>query len=164
MGIALVTLVSEMIAIVYATIEAGNIAALETMHKPAASLVEYLSRDHLLPWLGVYIHFINGILGLIAMGCIRAWIVLGPQNSIPVLCVVGASVLRMVAAVNQGAVVRSCVPQQRTFIALCARYYSLYTASAVRRRCVSELLSCGLIVVALAYGARLILERLPGRL
>lgn len=123
--------------------------------------VDYLHRHHELPWLGVYIHFIYGVFGLVLLGSLRASIVLGPRLCRPVLCIVAASTLRMCAAVNRGPVVRGFGVS--SFWALCGYYYRRFNTHALTTGSLSEILSIIFIVAGVGEGLRQLVQRFSHR-
>ena len=110
---------SELLSVVFATNainrltdEAGSATVMAT------SLAGLLKHDAFQQfWLGVYTHFILGIVGLVAMVGIRSWIAIGPRLGRPVLMLTGAILLRLIAARNRSVVVEdfgSVAPAEAT--------------------------------------------------
>lgn len=150
---------SELLAVTFAT------NAISRLHMPsifdaemlaASSVHEVLTHPSLISfWLGVYVHFVLGIVGLVTISGLRACLVVGPQFAMPVGLLSWAILLRLKSAVN-----RSVVCAQfgsGSFVGLLARYCLITAKAAWHARRACDLASIGLIVVAMV----LLLVRLP---
>ena len=148
---------SELLAIVFSTNainrltdEAGSASVMAT------SLASLLKRDFPQFWLGVYVHFIVGIAGLIAMVGIRSWIAVGPLYGQPLVLLTGAIGFRLMAACNRGITVEDFGqgPGGGNVGYLALRYLGLTVAATWRHRRLLDGLSLALLAVAVVTIAR----------
>ena len=149
---------SELLSVVFATNainrltdEAGSATVMAT------SLAGLLKHDAFQQfWLGVYTHFILGIVGLVAMVGIRSWIAIGPRLGRPVLMLTGAILLRLIAACNRSVVVEDfgSGPGGSNFVYLVARYVAVTVAATWRHKRLFDGLSLALLAAALVTFAR----------
>ena len=123
----------------------------------ATSLAGLLKHDAFQQfWLGVYTHFILGIVGLVAMVGIRSWIAIGPRLGRPVLMLTGAILLRLIAACNRSVVVEDfgSGPGGSNFVYLVARYVAVTVAATWRHKRLFDGLSLALLAAAHVTFAR----------
>ena len=160
MFLAVVSLCSELIAVMWATIAVNQLT--ETVVAPAESVWHLLQRDFNLEWLAVNSHFIVGMLGFMSMIGIRVYlsaIASGFQTTgaMSVLSMVTAGLLLMVSIVNRG--VAAGGRQHNVggnFISLITGYVYLLFKRALSPVSYGpiELASIGFSIVSLAFGVK----------
>ena len=157
--LAFLSFTSELLAVVFATngISRLFMPTLFDAEMHAASTVhEVLTHPNLIVfWLGIYVHFVLGIVGLVTISGLRACLVVGPQFALPVGLLTGAILLRLKSAVNRS--VMCAQFGSGSFPALVARYVLITAKAAWHARRPCDLASIGLLVAAMA----LLLMRLP---
>merc|ERR1711953_301189 len=104
-----------------------------TVETMATGLAELLTKDLFVQfWLGVYIHFIIGILGMLSMVAFRAWFFMGEAYNNAIITVTFAIGLRLLSAINRGVVVTEFGkgPGGSNFVYLVIHYLNITLASA----------------------------------
>lgn len=157
--LAFLSFTSELLAVTFATngISRLYMPAMFDAEMLAASTVhEVLTHSHLIGfWLGVYVHFVFGIVGLVAISGLRACLVVGPEMALPIGLLTGAILLRLKSAVNRSVMCASF--GSGSFAGLVARYCLITVKASWHMRRPCELASIGLVVAAMV----LLLMRLP---
>jgi hypothetical protein len=98
--LSVVSLSSELMAIVYATVAANKLT--ETTVVPAASAFALIQRDYELSWIATNVHFLFGLFGFLSMIGLRAYTIFPKKLNHAAAGIVGASLLGMCSVVNRG--------------------------------------------------------------
>jgi len=98
LGVA--SLLSEIIAVIYASIAINKLVELPSPQ--TASVVDLLSQNHNLPWLGANVHFFLGMMGFSLLVGTRVYLVFGGAVGNLAIGYSVAFFLQMLAVVNRG--------------------------------------------------------------
>ncbi len=150
--IASASLVSELLAIVYATIAKNTLA--ETIIPPTASLKALLfNSDFALSWTGLNVHFLLGLHGFVATIALNVWLAFGGGAAGAVgpalFCGASSALLLMVSIVNR-AIARAHA--SGSVVSLVGRYASLLATEAFVGRRLLVGMSLALGVAAMGLG------------
>ena len=162
--IACASLVSELLAIVYATISKNLLveAVVPRTHSLKALLLE---GEYALPWIGCNAHFLLGLFGFVCTVALNAWLAFGCVSAGlgacigPALtCGAGSALLLMLSVVNS-AVAKADANAVRaggSMLALLVRYASLLVREVVVGRKLLVGLALGLGAASVVFGVRAI--------
>jgi len=146
------SVVSQLIAVILSTNAITRLVShsqsAETM---ATSVAALLKTDLFIQyWLGVFVHFIAGLFGLIMLACANVAFLLGvganKYTLRPIACITGAVVFRVISAINRGVVTQEF--GHGNFLWLVFRYLWVVTTSAFEYSRI-----CDIVSLALALGA-----------
>lgn len=98
--LAIFTLSSELITVVYSTIAVNKLK--ELPHEPASSVTVLLARDYEMEWLGVNVHFFGGLISLASVTSLFVWLNLGARVGKAAALAAASAVSLMLAVVNNG--------------------------------------------------------------
>jgi hypothetical protein len=139
------SIASEIIAVIFATNAINRLTEhAGTSETMATSLVELLTGSLFVQfWLGVYIHYITGIIGMLGMVAFRAWSLMGEKYTWHVSSVTIAIGLRLLSGINRGVVVTEFGggPGGSNFLYLVLHYLKVTFASAWKHRRIADLTS-----------------------
>ena len=155
-AIAFLAVNSELLSVVFSTNAINRLHFhAGTSQVMAGSVMELLtSKTFYKYWVGVYVHFIIGVIGLVCLTGIRTWLAVGPNFGLPVLLMMGASLTHILAAVNRGVVVSEPPYPSANFAHLCQKYFAITWANATSRVRVCDLLSIVLVIAATVIAVR----------
>ena len=167
MFIAVVSLCSELIAVMWATVAVNQLT--ETIVAPAESVWHLLQRDFNLEWLAVNSHFVIGMFGFMSMLGIRVYlsaIAAGFQitGANSVLSMATAGLLLMVSIVNRGVAAGEGGRYGWKFggsvVSLISGYVHMFFKRALTPVSFGpvEIASFGFSMVSLAFGVKSIRE------
>jgi len=127
---------SELLSVVFATNAINRLhflAGSNTMaDSSVGSVIELITDPQFTQhWLGVYVHFIVGVIGLVGLTGIRTWLAVGPRFGLPVALLTAAGLLRIFSAVNRSVVVTAIYPSSN-FFGLVLQYLAVTGANALR--------------------------------
>lgn len=98
--LAIGSLLSEILAITYATIAINKLA--EITVAPTAGVAELISKHYELAWVGTNIHFLAGLFGFAALVGSKAWFSFGKHVGRIAGCWSAAALLQCISIVNRG--------------------------------------------------------------
>jgi hypothetical protein len=161
MGFASIT--SQLIAVIFSTNAINRLTehagTAETM---ATGVADLLTKDLFVQfWLGVYIHFIIGILGMLGMVAFRAWFFMGAAYNRAMATITVAISLRLLSAINRGVVVTEFGqgPFGANFLYLIVHYLKITLLSSWKHRRIADLLSIILATVATGMFGTILLRK-----
>lgn len=152
-AIAFIAVNSELLSVVFATnainrlhFLAGSEAMVEMRVESVIDLItDPQFSQH---WLGVFVHFIVGVLGLVALTGIRTWLAVGPRFGLPVALLTAASLLRIFSAVNRSVIITTIYPSAN-LLTLILKYVGLTCSHAFQGGAHARLYACDLFAVIL---------------
>ena len=98
--ISVLSLASELMCIVYATVASNKLV--ETAVAPAKSVFELIQRDYELSWIATNVHFMLGLMGFLTMVGLRAYMLFPAKLNTAASGMAVASLLAMISVVNKG--------------------------------------------------------------
>lgn len=156
--LSVVSMTNELVAIMYATVSSNQLA--EIAIQPAASVIDLLTRDFELPWIGTNVHFVLGLLGFVSMVLIRALLLFPPPLNRSAAGIAVAALCAMMSALNLG--VSAGVGRDQifggNFFSLSLRYLTLIAKHLSNRGGVMAWAAVAVALVSTASVARTLLS------
>lgn len=158
--ISVLSLSSELLCIIYATIASNKLVETAAAAMPAKSVFELIQRDYELSWIATNVHFIAGLFGFLSLVCIRAYTIFPKRLNVAAAGAAFSSLLGMCSVVNYGISRGDGAGHTygRSVISLNVRYGSLLIKQLREKGGVLTVLAIGLGLVSAVLGVRALLS------
>ena len=100
MLLAIVSLLNQVLAIVYSTVAVNKIA--ELTYEPTEGVAQFIEKYHELSWVGTNVHFLLGLMGFACLALAKPYHMYGKNVGDVAACWIGAAMIMCVSIVNRG--------------------------------------------------------------
>ena len=99
MLLAIVSLLNQVLAIVYSTVAVNKIA--ELTYEPTEGVAQFIERYHELSWVGTNVHFLLGLMGFACLTLAKPYHMYGKNVGDIAACWIGAAMVMCISIVNR---------------------------------------------------------------
>ena len=100
MLLAIISLLNQVLAIVYSTVAVNKIA--ELTYDPTEGVAQFIEKYHELSWVGTNVHFLLGLMGFACLALAKPYHVYGKNVGDIAACWIGAAMVMCISIVNRG--------------------------------------------------------------
>ena len=100
MLLAVVSLMNQVVAIVYSTVAVNKIA--ELTYEPTEGVSQFMEKYHELSWIGTNAHFLLGLMGFACLALVKPYYLYGKNVGDACACWIGAAMTLCISIVNRG--------------------------------------------------------------
>jgi len=100
MLLAIVSLLNQVIAIVYSTVAVNKMA--ELSYESTEGVAQFIEKYHELSWLGTNVHFLLGLMGFACLTLAKPYHMYGKNVGDIAACWIGAAMVLCTSVVNRG--------------------------------------------------------------
>lgn len=99
MLLAIVSLLNQVLAIVYSTVAVNKIA--ELAYEPTEGVAQFIEKYHELSWVGTNVHFLLGLMGFACLTLAKPYHIYGKNVGDIAACWIGAAMVMCMSIVNR---------------------------------------------------------------
>ena len=99
MLLAIVSLLNQVLAIVYSTVAVNKIA--ELTYEPTEGVAQFIEKYHELSWVGTNVHFLLGLMGFACLTLAKPYHIYGKNVGDIAACWIGAAMVMCMSIVNR---------------------------------------------------------------
>lgn len=99
MLLAIVSLLNQVLAIVYSTVAVNKIA--ELTYEPTEGVAQFIEKYHELSWVGTNVHFLLGLMGFACLALAKPYHMYGKNVGDIAACWIGAAMAMCISIVNR---------------------------------------------------------------